>query len=47
MSLNVVNVAWACLGAVLELIVIAAAFIVGRHYGYWERVEIEKGARGL
>lgn len=34
-------------GGVIVGCLIALAFLVGRHYGYWERVEIEKSARGI
>lgn len=34
-------------GGVIVGCLIALAFLAGRHYGYWERVEIEKSARGI
>ncbi len=34
-------------GGVIVGCLIALAFLVGRHYGYLERVEIEKSARGI
>lgn len=37
----------AMLVAVLQTVVITAAYLIGRHCGYWKRVEEEKSARGI
>ena len=36
--MTIVNIAWATLGAILQIVVIGFAYVVGRHHGYWKRV---------
>ena len=45
--MTVVNIAWASIGAILQIIVIGFAYVIGRHNGYWTRVDEEKSARGI
>ena len=40
-------VAICALVAVLQAVIITAAYLIGRHDGYWKRVEVERGARGI
>lgn len=43
--MTIVNIAWATLGAILQIVVIGFSYVVGRHHGYWKRVAEEKFAR--
>lgn len=45
--MTVVDIAWASIGAILQIIVIGLAYVIGRHNGYWTRVDEEKSARGI
>ena len=45
--MTVVDIAWASIGAILQIIVIGFAYVIGRHNGYWTRVSEEKFARGI
>ena len=45
--MTIENITWATLGALLQIIVIGFAYVVGRHNGYWKRVSEEKFARGI
>lgn len=45
--MTIVDIAWASVGAILQVIVIGFAYVIGRHNGYWKRVAEEKSARGL
>ena len=42
--MTVVDIAWASIGAILQIIV---TYVIGRHNGYWTRVDEEKSARGI
>ena len=35
------------LGAVLQTAILAIAYRIGKHNGYWSRVDQEKSARGI
>ena len=45
--MTIVNIAWATLGAIVQIVVIGFAYIIGRQNGYWKRVSEEKFARGI
>ena len=45
--MTVVDIAWASIGAIFQIIVIGFAYVIGRHNGYWTRVDEEKSARGI
>ena len=45
--MTIIDIAWASIGAILQVIVIGFAYAVGRHNGYWKRVDEEKSARGM
>lgn len=45
--MTIVNIAWASIGAILQVIVIGFAYTVGRHNGYWSRVDEERLGRGI
>lgn len=45
--MTVVDIAWASIGAILQIIVIGFAYVIGRHNGYWTRVDEKKFARGI
>lgn len=45
--MTIVNIAWASVSSILQIIVIGFAYVIGRHNGYWARVDEEKSARGI
>lgn len=45
--MTIVDIAWASIGAILQIIVIGFAYVIGRHNGYWKRVSEEKFSRGI
>lgn len=39
-------IAWAVIGAIVQIVVVSVAYFIGRYRGYWERVEEEKFTKG-
>ena len=46
-QMTVVDIAWASISAILQIIVIGFAYTIGLHNGYWKRVDEEKFARRI
>jgi len=44
--MTIVNIAWATLGAILQIVVIGFAYVVGRHHGYWKSASQKRSSSG-